>query len=188
MTNASAHPPAGPSASPLPVAAGALGRGAPRCLSASTAAPAVPTPTLSADAHAQVVVVGGGYTGLSAALHLAERGLEVVLLEAREPGWGRGGPKRRPVRRRPQARTRTVIRELGAVAGGRLLKLASGAPDLLFGLIERLGITCEAERGGILRAAYNDSQAQALARSVEAWRGLGVSMPSGRTGGMGSSR
>ena len=48
-------------------------------------------PTLSQDMRADVAVVGGGFTGLSAALHLAEAGANVVLLEAETPGWGASG-------------------------------------------------------------------------------------------------
>src|SRR5271156_3443039 len=58
------------------------------CLYADTAEPAVPTPVLNGDVRADVVVIGGGVTGLSTALHLAERGARVVLLEAEVPGWG----------------------------------------------------------------------------------------------------
>ena len=47
--------------------------------------------SLEGDRRADVVVVGAGYTGLSAALHLAERGADVVVLDAAEPGWGASG-------------------------------------------------------------------------------------------------
>ena len=50
-----------------------------------------PFPPLAGEARADVCVVGGGYTGLSAALHLAEAGLDVVLLEAQRVGWGASG-------------------------------------------------------------------------------------------------
>src|SRR2546422_4227230 len=60
--------------------------------SAWTAAEPLPeTRPLEGDRRADVVVVGAGYTGLSAALHLAERGAEVVVLDAAEPGWGASG-------------------------------------------------------------------------------------------------
>ena len=59
---------------------------------AATAPPAAPTPPLREDRSVDVCVIGGGYLGLSAALRLAERGQEVVALEAREPGWGGSGP------------------------------------------------------------------------------------------------
>jgi glycine/D-amino acid oxidase-like deaminating enzyme len=48
-------------------------------------------PPLVGPAEADVAVIGGGFTGLSAALHLAEVGKRVVLLEAAEPGWGASG-------------------------------------------------------------------------------------------------
>ncbi|MEG2805055.1 FAD-binding oxidoreductase [Stenotrophomonas sp.] len=48
-------------------------------------------PALAGDCHADVCVLGAGYTGLSAALSLAERGYRVVVLEARRVGWGASG-------------------------------------------------------------------------------------------------
>ncbi len=58
---------------------------------AATAPPAQATPALAEDARADVCVIGGGYCGLSTALHLAEAGVSVRLLEAHEPGWGGSG-------------------------------------------------------------------------------------------------
>jgi len=46
---------------------------------------------LTNEARADVTVIGGGFTGLSAALHLAETGAKVILLEAQQPGWGASG-------------------------------------------------------------------------------------------------
>jgi glycine/D-amino acid oxidase-like deaminating enzyme len=51
----------------------------------------VPTPALSESVKVDVAIVGAGYTGLSTALHLAERGVSVCVLEANEPGWGASG-------------------------------------------------------------------------------------------------
>ena len=44
-----------------------------------------------ATGRVSVAVVGGGFTGLSAALHLAEQGVDVAVLEQHEPGWGASG-------------------------------------------------------------------------------------------------
>ncbi len=60
-----------------------------------TAEPAVPTPPLDGDIRSDVVVVGAGFTGLSTALHLAEKGAKVVVLEAEEPGYGASGRRSR---------------------------------------------------------------------------------------------
>jgi glycine/D-amino acid oxidase-like deaminating enzyme len=48
-------------------------------------------PEQSGDAQVDVTVIGGGFTGLSAALHLAEAGASVAVLEAETPGWGASG-------------------------------------------------------------------------------------------------
>jgi len=48
-------------------------------------------PAATGDVHADVAIIGAGFTGLNAALHLAKAGLEVVVLEAQTPGWGASG-------------------------------------------------------------------------------------------------
>ncbi len=48
-------------------------------------------PRLEGTASAEIAVIGGGYTGLTAALHLAEAGADVILLDAQSPGWGASG-------------------------------------------------------------------------------------------------
>jgi len=58
---------------------------------AATAAPLDRFPVLKGATRADVCVVGGGYTGLSAALHLRQRGYDVVLLEAHRVGFGASG-------------------------------------------------------------------------------------------------
>lgn len=63
----------------------------PPSLWAATAPPAPPTPTLAESAGTDVLVIGAGYTGLSTALHLAEAGVAVRVVEARQPGWGASG-------------------------------------------------------------------------------------------------
>jgi len=52
------------------------------------APPPPPTQPLEGQRHVAVAVIGAGFTGLSTALHLAEAGVEVAVLEAKEIGWG----------------------------------------------------------------------------------------------------
>ena len=58
---------------------------------AATANAATDFPRLRGEHHCDVVVVGGGFTGVSTMLHLAERGYDVVLVEANRLGWGASG-------------------------------------------------------------------------------------------------
>src|SRR5438093_1312455 len=63
----------------------------PPSLYADTAVAPTPTPPLDADKSVSVAIVGGGFTGLSTALHLAEQGVNAIVLEAQQPGWGASG-------------------------------------------------------------------------------------------------
>src|SRR5258706_15065284 len=58
---------------------------------ASVAEPLRGFPSLSGEIQADVVIIGAGYTGLSAAHHLAKSGLTPIVLEANRPGWGASG-------------------------------------------------------------------------------------------------
>jgi len=153
-----------------------LEREAPHCLYLATARPAVPTPPLRADARTEVVIIGAGYTGLSTALHLAELGTAVTLLEAHEPGWGAAGRNGGQVNAGLKHEPDEVEKHLGPTFGPRLVALAGDAPDLLFRLIARLGIECEAKREGTLRAARGPRHAAALQDSVAQWRRRGAEL------------
>jgi len=146
-----------------------LEREAPRCLYTTTARPAVPTPPLRADVRTEVAIVGAGYTGLSAALHLAERGVAVTLLEAHEPGWGAAGRNGGQINAGLKHEPDDIERQLGGTYGPRLVQLAGEAPARLFALIDRFGIDCEARREGTLRAAYQPRHVAALHSSVSQW-------------------
>jgi glycine/D-amino acid oxidase-like deaminating enzyme len=126
----------------------------PASLWAATAAPAPETLPLSGETRAQVCVVGGGYTGLSAALHLAEAGAEVVLLEAAEPGWGASGRNGGQVIAGLKWDPDAIETCFGSERGRRLVAFAGAAPDLVFDLIDRHGIDCAAQRGGWIQAAH----------------------------------
>ncbi|HLZ99867.1 MAG TPA: FAD-dependent oxidoreductase, partial [Steroidobacteraceae bacterium] len=153
-----------------------LARDEPHCLYVATARAAVSTPPLRADARTEVAVIGAGYTGISTALHLAERGVAVTLLEAREPGWGAAGRNGGQVNAGLKHEPDEVERALGAVYGPRLVRLAGEAPGLLFALIARLGIDCEARRAGTLRVAHHPRHAGMLRDSVEQWRRRGAAL------------
>jgi glycine/D-amino acid oxidase-like deaminating enzyme len=127
-----------------------------------TAEPAAAGPVLGGEQRAEVIVVGGGFTGLSAALHVAETGIAVALLEAYAPGWGASGRNGGQVNAGLKVDPEGVVQRFGSDLGERMNAFAGAAPDFVFKLIERLNIDCEARRKGTLRAAVSARQAQRL--------------------------
>jgi NADPH-dependent 2,4-dienoyl-CoA reductase/sulfur reductase-like enzyme len=65
--------------------------GWPDSLWAAITPPGPELPKLAGAAESDVIVIGAGFTGLSAALHLREAGVDVAVIEAMEPGWGASG-------------------------------------------------------------------------------------------------
>src|SRR5690349_14536046 len=104
---------------------------------AQTAPPAPPTLALTGDRTADVVVIGGGYTGLSTALHLAERGTHVILLEGAEIGFGGSGRNVGLVNAGMWVMPSDLPAALGPEHGERLLALLGDAPRTVFELIEK---------------------------------------------------
>jgi glycine/D-amino acid oxidase-like deaminating enzyme len=134
-------------------------------LYAETARPAPAMPPLDGDRSVSVAIVGGGYTGLSAAMHLAEQGVDVAVLEAHEAGWGASGRNGGQVNPGLKYDPDRVAADLGEA----MVALSGNAPDLVFALIERHRIACEALRTGTLRTAFSRRAVAGLRRSVDQW-------------------
>jgi len=123
---------------------------------AATANQATAHPPLDGPRSCGVCVVGGGYTGLSAALHLAERGQDVILLEANRIGWGASGRNGGQVGS-GQRVEQTVLEERHGKSHAKLLwDLAEDSKDLVKSLIARHRIDCD-YTPGILHADHRKS-------------------------------
>ena len=114
---------------------------------AATAAPPPAQAPLRGDVRADACVIGAGFTGLSAALHLAQRGLETVVIDAHRMGFGasgRNGGQLGSGQRRDQA---WLERVAGADDARRLWDLAEEAKALARSLIETHRIDCHLKPG-----------------------------------------
>ena len=104
-------------------------------------------PALEDSLRTDVCIVGGGYTGLSSALHLAERGYDVVLLEARKPGWGASGRNGGQLCTGQRKDQRTLTSMVGAEQARRFWELGEAAKQCARDLIARHDIQCDLKPG-----------------------------------------
>lgn len=139
----------------------------PPSLYADTACPAFPTPELDGDRRTSVAIVGGGFTGLSTALHLAAKGVDVTLLEAHEPGWGASGRNGGQVNPGLKHDPDVIEADLGPDLGRRMVALSWNAPNVLFDLVRSYQLQCEAQQSGTLRAAFEEAGARSIRASHE---------------------
>jgi glycine/D-amino acid oxidase-like deaminating enzyme len=148
----------------------------PRTAYSDGAGPAPSTAPLEGEVRADIAIVGAGFTGLSAALHAAEAGARVIILEANEIGWGASGRNFGqvvPYLRHSSAR---ALRVFGPDYGQRMIDAAGGGPDLVFGLIEKHGMQCAAVRNGLIFAAHTPDKVKALEARTEEWRRRGAAI------------
>jgi glycine/D-amino acid oxidase-like deaminating enzyme len=121
-----------------------------------------------------VVIIGAGYTGLSAALHLREMGIDVAVLEAEEIGFGGSGRNVGLVNAGLWMRPADVIQRLGQHLGARLIGQLGEAPALVFELLARYGIECDAVSHGTLHCAVGEGGYREIAERTRQWQALGA--------------
>ncbi|MEL0087729.1 MAG: FAD-binding oxidoreductase [Halieaceae bacterium] len=102
---------------------------------------------------ADVCIIGAGYTGLSSAIHLAERGYKVVVLEANRVGWGASGRNGGHVGTGQRADQSSLEKWVGTETAGSLWQLGLDAVDLVCELVETHHIDCELGVGNLHMAA-----------------------------------
>lgn len=99
--------------------------------------------SLRGDVHADVCVIGGGIAGCSAALHLAARGYEVVLLEARFVGYGASGRSGGQTIFGLAVSQKALVAQIGAADARRLFDLSIEALDITQALVREHSIECD---------------------------------------------
>jgi len=138
-------------------------------------APSAPATAALADhIRVDVAVIGAGYTGLSAALHLSEQRVSVAVLEAVEIGFGGSGRNVGLVNAGLWVMPDIVRARLGGDYGTRLLALLSEAPTRVFGLIKRHDIACEALRRGTLHCGVGRRGFEELKERSAQWVACGA--------------
>ncbi len=126
-------------------------------------------PALAGDAHCDVAIVGGGLAGLSAAIDLRRRGFDVVLLEARELGFGASGRNGGQAIHGLACDQETIERQLGLDAARQVWAMSIEALDLLRERMQDYGIDCDWRNGylGLATSARKGRALQAWAQRTE---------------------
>jgi glycine/D-amino acid oxidase-like deaminating enzyme len=146
----------------------------PPSLWAATAEPPPETARLDGEVEAEVAIVGAGFCGLSAGLHLAERGVAVAVLEAREPGWGASGRSGGQVIPGFKDLPSTLRGLYGEDLGARMTALGAGAGDVVRDLISRHGIKCQYRQQGWINAVHGRAALRLAESRAAEWRAHGV--------------
>ena len=123
---------------------------------AASTKPLDPFPELKGETKADVCVIGAGYTGLSSALHLAERGYDVVLLDAHRVGFGASGRNGGQLGSGQRAEQDALEKMVGKDDAHKLWLLAEEAKQVTKGLIEKHNIECHL-KPGIAHACFSAS-------------------------------
>lgn len=140
----------------------------------ATAAPALAP--LAGAQRVDVAIIGAGYTGLSAALHLSGAGRAVLVLEAKGLGERASGLNGGQVNPGLKADPDELEELFGAERGGRLVASVGAGPDVVFELIGRHAIDCDAIRTGWIQPATSEAALAQLAARVEQWRRRGAAV------------
>ncbi|NCF83602.1 MAG: FAD-dependent oxidoreductase [Proteobacteria bacterium] len=146
----------------------------PPSLWVETAGPEQVCAPLSGDTQVEVAIVGAAFTGLSAALHLAEAGHTVRVLEAAQPGWGASGRNGGQVNPGWKLLPEEIETLHGREQGRCINTMADAACDLVFDLIARHDMDCDAVRPGYVQGAQSRRGIGFLENWVRQWSARGA--------------
>jgi gamma-glutamylputrescine oxidase len=136
---------------------------------AATGLPQPERPALQGTVQADVCVVGAGYTGLNAALSLAERGYRVVVLEAARVGWGASGRNGGQIVHSYSRDLDHIEAHYGPIAVKPLAAMAFEGAQVLRERVQRHGIACQLVDGGVF-AANTRKQLRQLEHHQALWQ------------------
>ena len=122
---------------------------------------------LVGDGAADVLIIGAGFTGLSAAWHLQRAGISSIVLDANDVAWGASGRNGGMLPPRCKKGFATLARRYGNEVTRRLHRLAVEAVDIVEGIVDEAGIDCDFRRTGQITAALGPNHLAGLRADAE---------------------
>jgi gamma-glutamylputrescine oxidase len=145
-------------------------------------------PTLQGEVSVDVVIIGGGFTGVATAVELAERGLKVAIVESHKIGWGatgRNGGQVTGSLSGDAAMAKQMRKTLGEEVDDFIWHLRWRGHEIIKSRVEKYGIACDLKHGHLhaamkpvhmdeLKAAYDEAQRRGMGAEVSLLDGAGV--------------
>lgn len=128
---------------------------------------------LEGEVSADICVVGAGYSGLSTAIHLAEHGFKVIVVEGAQVGWGASGRNGGQIVNGLNASLETIRRRYGEKNAAFVGGLVQEGARIIYDWVQRYGIQCDLKRGNIY-AAYTEKHMQELRAKKALWQRYGM--------------
>lgn len=139
-----------------------------------TAAEGDPSEPLDGDARCDVAIIGGGYTGLAAAIALAKGGASVRVLEGGHPGWGGSGRNSGAVIRGFKNSRSALIRTYGEERGRAMADFGATTTQAVFDHIAAYDIDCDLKRTGWILPSHNAAGMRRVEERVRTWSADGI--------------
>ena len=139
---------------------------------AASANQAPERPALAGDHTCDVCVIGSGFLGLSAALHLAEQGRRVIVIEAAKVGWGASGRNGGQLVNGYSRGYDDILSRYGEDTARALLKMSFEGAAIIRERVAKYAINCDLKPGGFF-GAMTKGQMHDLERQKETWEDAG---------------
>ncbi len=147
----------------------------PKSIWAEVSADRIPTAPLSGIIETDILVIGAGFTGLSAAIEARRQGHDVTILEGKAVGWGASGRNNGQVIPILTSAEPDVWVSRYRGAGERMVNLIGNSANTLFDLVREFDMQAEAEQNGWFQPAHSPGRVKLSQKRVEAWQRFGFS-------------
>jgi len=131
-------------------------------------------PALEGDVSADVVIVGAGFAGLSAALELAKQGAKVIVLEREFAGFGASGRNAGYLAGALGLEYELFLKGIGIERAKQIVRYYEDAVAFVEGKLKEHGIDCDYNQSGLIRAGVHPSQEEKVRESMRVGAELGL--------------
>jgi len=146
----------------------------PKSLWFDTAIPLEDQPALEGLVETEVGIIGAGYTGLSTAIHLADAGIETVVIDKVQPGWGCSGRNGGQVNPNWKVLPENIKKFYSASEFEKMLGVVNQTCDLVYDLIDRYQIDCQAIKPGYILGVAGRAEMNFVRSWIDQWRVVGA--------------